>query len=1358
MRCFLKTISLWLGFSATCVLAAPTPAQVEFFEKNIRPVLAERCYDCHNSGGKAKGDLVLDWRGGWMAGGDSGRLFTPGKPKGSLLLRVLRHEEKELKMPKDGPKLSTAVVKNFERWIAMGAPDPRLKPPTKEQIAKATSWETIREQRKKWWSFQPIQSPQPPKVNGNWAATDIDKFIQAKWSQQNLKPAPDAKPEVLIRRLSFALTGLPPTPEETLAFTKAAVVNRQSAIENAVDRLLASLHFGERWARHWMDWVRYAESLGSEGDPRIPHANQYRNYLIRALNADVPYNQLLREHLAGDLLPKPRVNAKLGLNESAIGPAHYRFVLQGFAPTDALDELVRTTEDQIDVVSKAFLGLTVSCARCHNHKFDAISQKDYHAFYSIMTSTRPATINVDSPARRTLHQAEMKILKADIRAVLAKQWLLETDKFAQRLLKPDAHLQKAINGAKDARHPLHAWQQLRKAEGGAFTDGWKKVATDFAASAKRLEEQRKRPYAQHWQFRNGAASGWVQNGNGLNGAAAPAGAFRVLPKGDRIVEDILPAGVYSHLLSDKHTGMLGSPRFRIGPNETLWVRVRGSGGVMARYVVQNYTRNGTVYPATRLNDGKWRWQKWSLKYWEGDDAHLEISTAGEQAVLTAGNANSWFGVSETLVQKPGQPAPRDEAASEVAPLFDLGKPDSREVLAKQYADALRACIVAWQRGAMSDSQANFLGYFVRENLLPNTPASAPAAAKLTAKFRKLESEVPVPQRAPGVVEGDARDMPLFMRGSHKQPGEPVPRRFLEAFDAKPFDTKQSGRLELAEAMLRPDNPLVARVIVNRVWHHLFGRGLVGTPDNFGKLGELPTHPELLDHLATRFVREGWSLKKLIRELALTRTFQLSVFNRMDLPRGELTAREADPDNRLLTHAHLRRLEAEAIRDSMLQASGSLDRNPLGGSDAFNTNRRSIYVRVIRNNLDPFLSVFDMPVPATAKGRRDETNVPAQSLTLMNDPFVISLATRLAQRVRGDKNLKTSEAQIRSLFRLTLNREPSAQEIAGSQAFLKSGGGRQLLAQKKMKDVRERLNVANAKVAAIREPVRKRLLAERKQENGNTKPAGPKPFAAWDFGKGTKDQIGKMNLSLQGGAKVENGALVLDGRDAFARSAPLTKPLGAKTLEAWVQLSNLSQRGGGVMTVQTRNGVLFDSIVFAEKQSGHWLAGSNNFKRTQSFNGSNEKETQPVHVAIVYKTDGTIIGYRNGKPYGRPYKMSLQSFAAGNSEILFGLRHGTGAGPGRMLSGKVLKARLYDRALNPAEVLASAGGNPNYISEKDILAAMSAVQRKQLSELNASLKKLNTEMNVLEKTGADAPNPWRDLAQAMFNLKEFIYVQ
>ena len=1356
----LKTLTIGTGLWAANIWGVQSAEQLEFFEKNIRPVLAEHCYECHNSAGKAKGDLSLDWRGGWMAGGDSGPVIKPGKPADSFLLRVIRHQEKDLKMPKDGPKLSPAVIKDFEQWITMGAPDPRTKKPTKEQIAKAISWETIREQRKKWWSFQPIRSPKPPKVNGNWATSDIDKFIQAEWGKQFLQPAPDAKPEDFIRRLSFALTGLPPTREESAAFLKATSNNRNKAIEQAVDRLIASPHFGERWARHWMDWVRYAESLGSEGDPRIPHAVQYRNYLIRALNADVPYDQLLREHIAGDLLPKPRVNEKLGLNESAIGPAHYRFFLQGFAPTDALDELVRTTEDQIDVVSKAFLGLTVSCARCHNHKFDAISQKDYHAFFSIMTSTRPATINVDSSARQNLHKTQMQQLKKEIRTVLTKQWLEEAGKFASRLLQPDAGMQKAINSANKGDHPLHAWQRLQKAEGDAFEKTWAQLERDFQNSYKRVEEQRKRSYSQYWQFRSGDAKRWVQNGNGLNGLATKAGAFRVLPKGDRLVEDILPTGVYSHLLSDKHTGMLGSPRFRIGPNETLWVRVRGTGNVMARYVIQNYTRSGTVYPTTRLNDGKWRWQKWSLKYWEGDDAHLEVSTAGEQATLASGNANSWFGVTEALVLKSGQLGPRDEAASEIAPLFDLGKPANRKVLAKQYSGALRECIEAWQRDAMTDAQANFLGHFVRAGLLPNTIVAAPQAAKLVNAYRQLEAAVQVPQRAPGVIEGDARDMPLYERGSHKRPGEPVPRRFLEAFDAKPFSTKQSGRLELAEAMLRQGNPLVARVIVNRVWHHIFGRGLVATPDNFGKLGELPTHPELLDYLATRFVKEGWSLKNLIRELTLTRTFQLSVFNRMDLPRGGPTAREADPDNRLLTHAHLRRLEAEAIRDAMLQASGSLTRNPLGGSDAFNTNRRSLYVRVIRNNLDPFLTVFDTPVPATAKGRRDETNVPAQSLTMMNDPFVISLADRLAKRVRSDQTLTTPEAQIRSLFQLTLNRDPSAKEINAAQAFLKSDGGRQLEAQKKMKDVRERLNAASAKVTAIREPVRQRLLNARKKENEKPTPAGPKPFAAWNFSKGIEDQIGKLNLSLQGGAKVENGALIFNGRSAFARSTPLTKALRAKTLEAWVQLNNLGQRGGGVISLQTHNGVLFDAIVFGEQQPGHWMAGSNSFKRTRSMNGPAEKEAvqRPVHVAIVYMNNGTITAYRDGKPYGRPYKMGLQPFGAGDTEVIFGLRHGTGAGTGRMLAGKIMKARMYDRALEPDEVLASFGGNPNYISEKELLAAMTGVQRKQLEELNASLKKLNSEMSALQKTSASSADPWRDLAQAMFNLKEFIYIK
>ncbi|SVB25632.1 uncharacterized protein METZ01_LOCUS178486, partial [marine metagenome] len=529
MHQLFKCLLLSFGFTAVGLMANPTAEQVEFFEKNIRPVLAEHCYECHNSSDKAKGGLALDWQGGLAKGGDSGPVLVAGKPGSSRLLRAIRHEEKDLKMPKDGPRLSPAIVQNFERWIAMGAPDPRVMKPSREDIAKAISWETIREQRKQWWSFQPVRFPAPPRVKGDWAQTDIDKFIQAEWEAEGLSPAGNAEPHALIRRLSFVLTGLPPTPEETAAFVQVAEGDRRAAVVNAVERLLASPHFGERWARHWMDWVRYAESLGSEGDPAIPNANQYRNYLIRALNADVPYDQLLREHIAGDLLAKPRLNMKLGLNESAIGPAHYRFVLQGFAPTDALDELVRTTENQIDVVSKAFLGLTVSCARCHNHKFDPISQEDYHAFYSIMTSCRPAMVNIDTSARQETNKAKLTGLKPRIRAALAEQWLAETGTISEQILQPSAEWEKAIEGAKDFRNPLHAWNQLRLAKGEKFTEDWKKLANDFSKSKKALDEQRARKYAKRWQLGQDTdpLNEWVLDGNGLDGTVAKAGAFRV---------------------------------------------------------------------------------------------------------------------------------------------------------------------------------------------------------------------------------------------------------------------------------------------------------------------------------------------------------------------------------------------------------------------------------------------------------------------------------------------------------------------------------------------------------------------------------------------------------------------------------------------------------------------------------------------------------------------------------------------------------------------------------------------------------------------------------------------------------------
>ena len=1344
-----------LGWVTVGVGAAPTAEQVEFFEKKIRPVLAEHCYECHNSSGKDKGGLALDWAGGVAEGGDSGSLLVDGDLAKSLLLQVIRHEDADMKMPKGGPKLSPEVIADFEKWVTSGAPDPRVNKPSKEEIAKATSWETIRERRMQWWSFQPIRLPAPPKVDGDWARTDIDRFIQAKWKEAGLAPTGDADNEALIRRLSFSLVGLPPTPEETAVFLKAAEGDRAAAVEAAVERLLSSPHFGERWARHWMDWVRYSESLGSEGDPSIPFANQYRNYLIRALNADVPYNQLLREHIAGDLLAKPRLNEDLGLNESAIGPAHYRFVLQGFAPTDALDELVRTTENQIDVVSKAFLGLTVSCARCHNHKFDAISQEDYHAFYSIMTSSRPATIDVNTSERREKNKAALAKLKPQIRQALADQWLKEGGEIIDQLSKPSGRWKERIDGAKDSKDPLHAWHKLRLAKGEDFTKAWRQLAGDFVQSQKALDAQRERSYAQRWQLgRDAAALGsWVLDGNGIDGSVAKPGSFRVLPSGDRVVDAILPGGVYSHLLSDKHAGVLSSPAFKAGEGQNLYVRVVANGDVMARYVVQNYTRGGTVYPTTRLRDGKWRWQSWNIGYWSGDDVHLEVTTAGEQAILFSNKANSWFGVTDVVVTGKGEPAPKEEMAEYVQPVFSKEEPANAKRLAKRYAAALRQSIRAWRKGTMTDAQAQFLNYFVREGLLSNAPDASPEVAKLVATYRELESEIPLPQRVPGVLEAEAVDRPLFVRGNHKQPAQAVPRRFLEAFNAKPFGAKNSGRVELAEAMLHPDNTLTARVIVNRIWHHVIGRGLVATPDNFGKLGEQPTHPELLDYLAMRFVAEGWSIKKLVREIAFTRTFQLAV-----TPLGKAT--EMDPDNRFLARAHVRRLEAEAIRDAMLQASGSLDRSPLGGSDNADSNRRSLYQRIIRNRLNPFLTVMDAPVPTSTTGRRDVTNVPAQSLTMMNDPFILSLAERFANRVKGDESLKTVEAQVDAMFLMALNRAATPGELSGVKAFLGNADAQAAKVKDQLLNANEEINNLEARLSDLREPLRKQLLAKHKDDE-TASISGPKPFAAWDFSKGTKDQLGQAHLSLQNGAKVESGALVLDGKRAFARSQPLDKRLRAKTLEAWVQLSNLDQKGGGAVTVQTRNGVNFDSIVYAEKQGRRWLAGSENHSRTDDFNAPKEKEALdgPVHVAIVYQEDGIITGYRNGKPLGRTYrKADLREYPANDTEVVLGMRHGKDASGDRMLAGRVFKARIYDHALSAEAVMASFSGNASFVSEEQLLAAMSEEQLASQAKWQARLAELRKEKTELEEASKTAQNPWRDLAQAMFNLKEFIYLR
>ena len=1058
--------ALWLFCSP---LLAQTTERIEFFETNIRPVLADKCYRCHGENpDELEGGLNLTYKEGLLAGGDRGSALAPGNIQDSLLMAALRYDDDELQMPPTG-KLPDKVIANFETWIEMGAPDPRQKPTGTTALNDDVTWEVVLNERKKWWSLQPVKNSEPPAIaDAEFGEHPVDRFIAAKWTEAGLTPAPIADPHTLIRRLSYVLIGLPPTPEATQEFAEAAQRDYQAAVESAVDRLLNSPRFGERWARHWMDWIRYAETHGSEGDPLIPNAWRYRDYLIRALNADVPYDQLIREHLAGDLLEDPRLNRELGLNESAIGTCQYRFVQHGYSPTDALDEQVRFTENQIDVISKAFLGLTVACARCHNHKFDAVSQTDFYALYGIMASSRPAVITVDSPERQDTNKQELASLKDQIRRELAKAWLRAVDdvadKLAAEIQERENEEQRAAEGEEEEEEeeseeeeeeeefndaaaanyregkvwrseqdPLYVWRALQTRSESEFLTVWESLVDEWRASEKRLASLSESASQARWDLTGEDATKWHAHGNGVPPKPCVAGEFTVALEDDQIIRNILPAGVYSHTLSDKHSGVMASPRFMANRSK-VFVRVIGDLSV-ARYVVQNYPLVGETYPVTVLEDGDWRWHEWDAAYWDGDHLHIEVTTAADQPVHEEYiRDRSWFGISQAIVVADGQPEPRDEIAYFIAPIFETDShqaPKNANALSRRYATALKDCIVSWQDRRMTDAQARFLDFFVREDLLPNNFESLPAVAKLVEKYRILEDEIPIPTRVPAVMECDSFDQPLFVRGSHRKPGEPVKRRFLEAIDSRPYEPVDAGRRELAESIIDAKNPLTARVIANRLWHHTFGQGIVSTPDNFGQLGAKPSHPELLDHLATLFVQEGWSIKKALRYLTTSRTFRLR-------SSPSAVANRLDPENQFLSHANLRRLEAEAIRESMLMASGLLDLTEFGEPVDREEGRRSVYGHARRNNPDPLLSVFDAPIPTSTKGRRHVTNVPAQALSMMNSEYVHRLARAFAHRVKEE--VTSEEDRIILMVTLALGREPSVGELGNAKTFLGVASG------------------------------------------------------------------------------------------------------------------------------------------------------------------------------------------------------------------------------------------------------------------------------------------------------------------------------
>jgi hypothetical protein len=907
---------------------------VDFFEKKVRPLLAERCLECHSPEKKVKGGLRLDTREGWAHGGDGGPAIVPGDLDKSLLITAIRYKDRDLQMP-EKRKLPDEEIAILEQWVKMGAPDPRL---GGVAAAKKQTGLSI-EEGKKFWCYQPVQKPAIPAVkNTAWPRADLDRFILAKIEAANLTPAPDASPEALIRRLYYDLIGLPPTPEQIDAFTKAAPSDRQAALAAVTDELLASPRFGETWGRHWLDLARFAESSGGGRTLLFKDAWRYRDYVIEAFNVGVPFDRFIREQLAGDILPAATpADARRQLTATAflaLGPTNYEEQDKQQLRFDVIDE-------QLETLGRTFLGQTIGCARCHDHKFDPIPQRDYYAMAGILASTRTLFNYTDNVARwisaplpaapdfeATLREHEQKVAALETQLTEAKAALTELSKGLSKATdKPGRSIDPStLPGIViDNTQAKVVGEWKRSTSVGTFIG--KDYLTDFNTDK----------------------------------GEKTVTFTPVVPTSGRY--DVRLA--YSYF-ADRADNVRITVLHADG-EETVYVDETQVPPIEGRFV----------------SLGKFRFEKDGAGY-----------------VLISNEGTTKFVTVDAL-----QLVPEDEA-----------------VIVEAKEDAAD----------------------------PGRAAAAKRVKALQAELKKVKQDGPIRDVAMAVREDDViADAQIRVRGVEKQRGETVPRGFLRvALNREPeLSPNGSGRRELADWIASAENPLTARVFVNRVWTWLFGIGLVRTVDNFGTTGEKPSHPELLDHLATRFVAEGWSVKKLIREIVLSRTWQQAVTK----------PSTTDPENRLFAHANRRRLDAEQIRDTLLAVSGQLKLDYLGPNiggagdiDAnnfsaqnteygyvFADTRRSVYTPAFRNKRLELFEVFDFGDINATMGLRNVSTVAPQALYLLNHPFVGEQARAAAERTLAVPG--NSEDRLTFGFRRTLGRAPTTGEREKCLRFLAAGG-------------------------------------------------------------------------------------------------------------------------------------------------------------------------------------------------------------------------------------------------------------------------------------------------------------------------------
>jgi hypothetical protein len=985
----------------------------------------------------------LDVKDGWQAGGDSGEpAIVPGKPDESRLIRAIRHADGESPMPPDQAKLPDEVISDLIEWVTQGAPDPRDERMETAPVSQA--WEEVYQERLTWWSLQPLAaSPPPPVRQQAWVRNDVDRFILAGLEARDLQPAPEADRRVLARRLSFALTGLPPDQE---LVDRYQVDTTADADETFVQSLLDSPHFGEHWARHWMDVMHYADTHGYEWDVPAKNAWRYRDYLIRAWNADVPFRQLVLEHIAGDLI-EPRVDPITGLNESLHGPMALRLGERRHGDNAAAEGVTQEAMSNIvDTVSKGFLATTVACAQCHDHKLDAIGQRDYYALAGVFMNSRWGVRSADAVDPNEGVVDELRRLKQDIRRELAKIWLASKDLVVSRLQAISADDKAATRFPETL---VEFWQRMQVAPLG-------REEFDQERARRRGENEANLKLVADFT-RDGAAAGWRWDGFGMRHGLVGDGEIVVSGDGDRALAQILPAGRWSHVWSLRLAGAVRSPLFDDQATTTFSLGCAGGKHAAQAMIVDHALHSERM---KFLDQPVPTWLTLTAGNFDtlegGVDqsrrrVYFELATKslnnyfpprtayGGVQESDIADERSWFGITRVYEHPAGKP-PLDELAR-FAPLF-AGEAD----WATRFANLLLASVERWSRGECNSDDARLLAEALRAELLPNDVQASAELAQLVADYRAAEKRLQTDRTIGSVADwNEGRDERIGIRGSYTDFGEQVPRgsiRFLGGA-AERREPSSSGRLELARNIASNENPLTARVFVNRVWLHLFGEGLVRTPDDFGHLGQSPSHPELLDYLAARFVAEGWSLKKLVAMLVNSATWRQSGM-------ASAAAVEVDPENRLWHHMPLRRLEAEAIRDSILAVSRRLDPALYGPPiDPYRTatdaakrlqcgpldgnGRRSIYLKMTLMEPPRMLAVFNQPIPKLTTGRRDVTNVPNQALALLNDPFVVEMARQWSEQAMQD-GAATPEERAARMFATGLARPPQPAETARLVAF------------------------------------------------------------------------------------------------------------------------------------------------------------------------------------------------------------------------------------------------------------------------------------------------------------------------------------